>query len=98
MLARIREQWLIPRISGVQRDYIRDREARLVALDTLDGISCAHLAFLNNSEIEPAAMALQETLDHGGVSESDRQLVAGDAWLCHDELRGADTVAVPDPY
>ena len=70
MFARILKEWLILGISGIQRHHIRDREARFITRETLDNVSSTYLAFLINSEIKPAAVALVETPNHISAPES----------------------------
>src|SRR6266699_4673236 len=97
MGARALQKRLIRRIRRVQRDHVCDRQPIFVAPDPLDSVPGAYVAFSLNGEIESAAAALQETLDHFGLPETDRQLVAGHAGLCDNEFRNTDAVAVANP-
>src|SRR6266567_5141633 len=97
MFARTLQQWLIRGVRRVQGDHLSDRQARFAAREPLNGIPGTYIAFSLNGEVEPAASALEETLDHFRLAETDRQLVAGHARLCDNELRCADTVAVANP-
>ena len=72
MVARARKKWLIRGIRRVQRDHVRNRQAPFVARQPLDSIPSTYVAFSLNGEIEPAAAALKETLDHFGLPETDR--------------------------
>src|SRR4029077_5598224 len=49
---------------GVEADDVGDAEAVLRASGDLDGIARLHLAFARHGEVEPAAAALHEFLDH----------------------------------
>ena len=71
MIARILEHWLIRGIRAVQADHIRDCQAPFVARDALNNIPGTDLAFALDSEIESAAAALMEALDHAGVPKPD---------------------------
>src|SRR5206468_6088769 len=97
MVASALQKLLIRGIRRVQLDHVRDRKASFVTREPFDGIPGAYVAFLLNGEIEPAAATPEETLDHLGLSEADRKLVAGHAWLCDDEFCSTDTIAVPNP-
>src|SRR6266536_6410873 len=94
MFARTLQQWLIRGVRRVQGDDVSDRQARFVAREPLDGIPGAYIAFSLDGEVEAAPTALEEALNHFGLPETDRQLVAGHARLCDNELRRTDTVAV----
>ena len=73
-VARSLQQRLIHGIRCVQHNHIRDRQAPFVAREPLDSISYTDLAFALDGEIEPAAPALVETLDHLGLPEADPSL------------------------
>src|SRR5574337_1980188 len=97
MVARTLEKWLIRGIRRVQRDHVCDSQRALAAREPLDCIPGTHLTFSLDCEIEPTAAALEETFDHFGPPEPDRQLIAGHAWLRDDEFGGTDTIAVTNP-
>src|SRR5450432_1169590 len=97
MGARARQQCLIFRIGRVQRDHVRDRQARFAAPKTLNRIPRAYVAFSRDSEIEPIAPTFQKTPDHVGVPETEREFVARDSWLCNNEFRRTYPVAVANP-
>src|SRR5258706_10650921 len=97
MLARTLQQCLIFGSRRVQRDHVRDRQALVVTCEPLDHVPGTYVAFSLDSEIEPAAAAFEETLDHVVAPETDRELVAGHARLRDNEFRRAHPIAVANP-
>src|SRR5215472_4742819 len=97
MVARVRQQRLVPGIGRVQADYVRHRQAPFVSREPFNCIAWTQLAFSLDGEIEPTAAALKETLDDVRSAKPDRQLVAGHAGLRHNEFHAAGTIAVTDP-
>src|SRR5258708_20377278 len=88
----------VKRIEGVQLENVGDGEAVWIAGEKLDGVSGIHFAFLGDGEIKSRAAAIQEALDHQGISELDAQLVARHARLRDTQLRGSHAKAVSNMH
>ena len=72
MVARTLQKGLIRGIRRVQRGDVRDRQAPFAAREPFDSIPGTYVAFSLNREIEPTPVALEETLDHFDLPETDR--------------------------
>src|SRR3954451_20710802 len=70
-----------------------DRHRVLIATEQRDLVARSDLALLRHREVEAAAAAAVEALDHVGASEADGEFVAGHTRLRDDELRAADREA-----
>src|SRR6266542_2203811 len=60
----------------------------------LELVAGAHFAFFQNREIEPSALALQESLDDVGTSETNAEFVTGHARFSDHHLGGANAKLV----
>lgn len=81
-----------------ERVDLCDRHS-LVRLSHLDDlVAGAHLAFLQNAEVETRPSAGRQQCRHPGLAHADADAIAGHARLSHLEERGTDPVAVADAH
>jgi len=78
------------------RCRLGDRDRVLIATHEVDRIAGSNLALLCDREVEAAAAAAVEALDHVRASEADGELETRHARLRDDELRAPDREAVAD--
>jgi len=82
------------RIEGHNVGY---RHVVIATASKLNGIAGGRLTLSLHREIISGATTLQEALHHVISTESDAELVARHAGLCHEKLRGTYLEAVSDP-
>ena len=81
-----RRSWIVS-VAHKKVVHFRDRNARVVALEQLEVILYRDGTFLLDGEVEAAASAGQEAIDHIVALKLGGELVAGHAGLAHHHNR-----------